>query len=229
MKDFKVSVRKLTDLKLLQEACSATFLGESQASLISLYKSEHSPVRTQLFWIVLENIPLYVSTHLIRHHVGSIPFQLTCRPDRKGGNPDVPSRLSDIKAQVIRLSESKDEQQSQGIVDSIVSELDWLGNNSDRETPVSLSLCINAQALIDIAKLRLCKCASKGTIQVFKAIKDKISFVDPDLAAMMVVKCVYRNGLCGEQRCCGYNSTPSFKQELNDYLSFFSDKQQGKQ
>lgn len=96
MKDFTVSVRKLTDLELLQEACATTFLGTSHATLISLYKSEHSPVRTQLFWISLKNIPLFISTHLIRHHVGSVPFQLTCRDDRNGGNPNLIDKIDAV-------------------------------------------------------------------------------------------------------------------------------------
>ena len=233
MKNFTVSVRKLTDLELLQEACATTFLGTSNASLISLYKSEHSPVRTQLFWISLKNIPLYISTHLLRHHVGSVPFQLTCRDDRKGGNPGLPDKLESIKERLNGLIENwsnggsfiRDYQQ---IADSISEELNWLKENSDRETPVNLALCINAQSLVDMAKLRLCTgCAASGTVTVFKAIKDKISQIDPDLASMMVRKCVYRNGLCGEQRCCGFNRTPAFEVELRGYVSHFTEKQKG--
>ena len=44
---------------------------------------------------------------------------------------------------------------------------------------------------------------------------------------MMVRKCVYRNGLCGEQRCCGFNHTAAFEAELQDYISHFSEKQKG--
>lgn len=233
MKDFIVSVRKLTDLELLQEACATTFLGTSHATLISLYKSEHSPVRTQLFWISLKNIPLYISTHLIRHHVGSIPFQLTCRDDRSGGNPGLPSKVDSI---VQRLSGLIDTWHKGGVfiskhqheIDSIYEELEWLKNNADRETPVNLSLCINAQSLIDMAKLRLCTgCASPGTVAVFQAIKDEISKIDPDLASVMVRKCVYRGGICGEQRCCGFNGTQKFSEELSQYLSKFNQKQKG--
>lgn len=232
MKDFTVSVRKLTDLELLQEACATTFLGSSHATLISLYKSEHSPVRTQLFWISLKNIPLYISTHLIRHHVGSVPFQLTCRDDRKGGNPDVPGKLDLLKEKLRNLIDNwhnggsfiSDYQQE---VDSIVEELDWLKENSDRETPVNLSLCINAQSLIDMAKLRLCMQASQGTREVFSEIKNQIAKIDPELASVMVRKCVYRNGLCGEMRCCGFNSTSAFETEAKGYASLFSKKQKG--
>lgn len=233
MKDFTVSVRKLTDVDLLQEACATTFLGTSHATLISLYKSEHSPVRTQMFWISLKNIPLYISTHLLRHHVGSVPFQLTCRNDRNGGNPDLPGK---IDLTIERLKGLIDIWHKGGTfinnhqseADAIYEELEWLKNNADRETPVNLSLCINAQSLIDMAKLRLCTgCASPGTVIVFQAIKDEISKIDPDLASVMVRKCVYRGGICGEPRCCGFNGTHKFREELSRYLSKFSQKQKG--
>jgi len=233
MKDFTVSVRKLTDLELLQEACATTFLGTSHATLISLYKSEHSPVRTQLFWISLKNIPLYISTHLIRHHVGSVPFQLTCRDDKNGGNPGLPGKIDSIIERLKSLVDTwhKDVEfvgNYQHEVDAIYSELEWLKNNADRETPVNLSLCINAQSLIDMSKLRLCTgCASPGTVIVFQAIKDEISKIDPDLASVMVRKCVYRGGICGEPRCCGFNGTQKFREELSRYLSNYSQKQKG--
>lgn len=232
MKSFTVSVRKLTDVELLREACSTTFLGTSHASLSQLYKSEHSPARTQMFWITLQNIPLYISTHLLRHHVGSVPFQLTCRDDRPGGNPGLPDKVDEIKSLMTELLEHFHKggiytgEQHAKLVE-IEYKLDWLKENTDRYTPVNLGLCINAQSLIDMSKLRLCKQAATETRQVFSAIKQEIAKIDPDLADMMVAKCVYRNGLCGEPRCCGFNSTPTFKKELREYTSHFSEKQKG--
>lgn len=231
MKDFTVSVRKLTDVELLQEACATTFLGVSHATLMTMYKSEHSPVRTQMFWISLKNIPLFISTHLIRHHVGSVPFQLTCRDDRNGGNPGLIEKVDSINEKLAMLL-SMINQSAYGtqeeIIRSIIKELNWLKENADRYTPVNLSLCINAQSLLDMAKLRLCTgCAAHETVTVFRAIKDEIAKIDPDLASMMVRKCVYRNGLCGEPRCCGFNHTSAFKAEFEDYVSHFSEKQRG--
>ena len=233
MKDFTVSVRRLTDEGLMREACESTFIGTSHVSLETIYKSEHSPVRTQLFWITLKNIPLFISTHLIRHHVGSVPFQLTCRDDRKGGNPGLIAKIADIRT---RLSNLIDDWSKGGSfigphaeeAESISEELNWLADNSDRYTPVNLSVLVNAQSLIDMAKLRLCSgTAHHETVEVFKAIKQKISEVDPALASMMVRKCVYRNGLCGEQRCCGFNHSSAFIVELQDYVSHFTEKQRG--
>lgn len=226
MKDFVVSVRKLTDADLMREACQMTFIGKSHQSLLSIYKTEHSPVRSQLFWVKFEGIPLYISTHLLRHHVGSVPFQLTCRSDRQGGNPGLIQKIDYIKQ---RLEETydMDEDGRNTVISEVVHDLTWLQENSDRYTPVNLGLLINAQSLIDMAKLRLCLQAAAETRKVFQALKDEVRKVDPDLADMMVRKCVYRGGLCGEARCCGFNHTMEFANELQKYATLFSSKQRG--
>jgi len=216
MKDFTVTVRKVTDEELMRSACEMTFLGKSSQSLLSIYKSEHSPVRTQMFWVELKNIPLASSTHILRHHVGSTPYQLSCRDDRNGGYNHFPDRITNIVEMI-----------NAGELENAIDELNWLKDNADRQTPVNLGLFLNAQSLIDMSKLRLCSQAHKETLTIFQALKAKIAEVDPSLASVMVRKCVYRGGICGEPRCCGFNSTEAFKKELGDYLSNFSDKQRG--
>ncbi|MBR6130851.1 MAG: FAD-dependent thymidylate synthase [Bacteroidales bacterium] len=216
MKDFTVTVRKVTDEELMRSACEMTFLGKSSQSLLSIYKSEHSPVRTQMFWVELKNIPLASSTHILRHHVGSTPYQLSCRDDRNGGYNHFPDRIGNIVEMI-----------NAGELENAIDELNWLKDNADRQTPVNLGLFLNAQSLIDMSKLRLCSQAHKETLTIFRALKAKIAEVDPSLAYVMVRKCVYRGGICGEPRCCGFNSTEAFKKELGDYLSNFSDKQRG--
>lgn len=231
MKEFRVSVRKLTDEELMREACECTFLGTSRQSLLSIYKSEHSPVRTQMFWIKLTNIPLFIATHLIRHHVGSTPFQLTCRDDRTGGNPNLIAKVDEIIEKLAMLQNMTNRTSysvQQDLIKTVIERCEWLKENADRYTPVNLGLCLNAQSLIDMAKLRLCSgCAHPETVRVFQAIKDEIGKVDPDLASVMVRKCVYRNGLCGEPRCCGYNCTEAFANELGAYHQNFSNRQIG--
>lgn len=226
MKDFVVSVKKLTDADLMREACQMTFIGKSHQSLLSIYKTEHSPVRSQLFWVKFEGIPLYISTHLLRHHVGSTPFQLTCRSDRQGGNPGLVQKIDYIKQRLEEVPEL-DGGGRNAVVCEVINDLTWLQENSDRYTPVNLGLLVNAQSLIDMAKLRLCLQAAKETRIVFQALKGEIRKVDPDLADMMVRKCVYRGGLCGEARCCGFNKTAEFANEMRSYASLFSEKQRG--
>ena len=230
MYDFSVTVKKLTDEELMRKACEMTFNGTSHQSLASIYKSEHSPARTQLFWIELKHIPLFISTHLLRHHVGSVPFQLSCRDDRNGGNISFPDRINKVKERINQAQEYSqigDWMTSNAQNEVAIAELDWLLDNADRQTPVNLGLLVNAQSLIDMAKLRLCNQAHENTIKVFKAIKKEIANCDPELASMMVPKCVYRGGLCGEPRCCGYNSTKKFQIELRQYADNFTKKQRG--
>lgn len=85
-----VTVEKLTDITLLREACDSTRQPGGAASTMSLrraYQCEHSPARTQLFKIVLEDVPVYVSTHFIRHAaVGQQHYARTFRSDRGGSD-----------------------------------------------------------------------------------------------------------------------------------------------
>ena len=46
--------------------------------------SEHSPIRAIDFLIFMKEIPLYVSTQIIRHHIGIEKWQGTNRTDRTG-------------------------------------------------------------------------------------------------------------------------------------------------
>lgn len=172
---------------------------------------EHSPLRTQLYWIKLSDIPLFCSTQLLRHHVGSQPFQLTCRTDRKGGNNHFKERIDAIATQI-----------SLGDYDNAFAQLDWLKENADRYTKVNLGLCINAQALINMAKERLCSDASSETRDIFKAIKAKIAEVEPELAPFLVPKCIYRGGICNGVAKCGFNKTETFKKQLDEYKELFT-------
>lgn len=221
--NFNVTVRKLTDRELMLSACESTFLGKSNQSLLSIYKSEHSPARTQLFWIDMKDIKLSCAQHIVRHHTGIEKFQLSMRSDRNGGKdqcPYIAERLSEILAVP---EEYRDEKETE----EMYSLLDELKYRAGRNALTNLSILVNAQSLIDMAKLRLCNMASPETIKVFSAIKEKINEIDPELASMMVRKCVYRNGLCGEPKCCGFTLTPTFHKEMVLYLENFTNKQQG--
>lgn len=71
----------------------------------------------------------------------------------------------------------------------------------DRYTPVHHTMKINAQALINLARRRLCAKASQETREVMWAIKEACP---PWLAPYMVAECIYRGGWCHELRCCGF-------------------------
>lgn len=214
----EISVKRLvlegsTPEEFAREVCEMTFLGKSKISLSTLFKSEHSPVRTQQYWITFKNLPLFISTHFIRHHVGSIPFQLTCRDDRKGGNVGLKEKLEMFGQQCSFLSSVPED------------ELEHLYNTIDRYTPVNLGIMVNAQSLIDMFKLRLCRQSHKETIWVAMKLKEQIAQVTPELAEYLVPKCIYRGGLCGEPMACGWNKTSAFDTQLKQYVSNFNDKQ----
>lgn len=73
----------------------------------------------------------------------------------------------------------------------------------DRNTPINHMMLVNAQALITMARKRICGKASLETRMVMRAIRDGISKIDPDLAKCMVPDCEYR-GDCYEFESCGY-------------------------
>ena len=160
----RIYIEKITNVDLMRRACKFTTHGQvdSQMSLDKIYRCEHSPLRTQMFWIEMMGIPSFVSVHLVRHHVGiEGHFVQTMRDDR--GAQEVANRL----------------------------------------TEVNHAMLINAQALINMARKRLCMKAHPETRLVFEHIKDCMKPVDPDLARYMVPECVYRGDVCHELRPCG--------------------------
>ena len=68
---------------------------------------------------------------------------------------------------------------------------------------VNHTMRINAQALINISRKRLCHQASKETTAIWKEVIKAVSEVEPELAAVCVPDCIYR-GCCNEMRPCGY-------------------------
>jgi hypothetical protein len=158
-----VTVEKLTDERLMQRACAITIDKDSKATLDSIYDCEHSPIRTQMFWIEMKNIPSFVSVHLVRHKFGVEHFVKSLREDRCGKGNEVETRNS----------------------------------------PVNHGMLINAQALINMARKRLCGKASKETLAVMAMIKEKVQEVDPVLAKYLVPECIYRGGVCHEPKSCG--------------------------
>ena len=76
---------------------------------------------------------------------------------------------------------------------------------------VNHTMILNAQALINMSRKRLCYKADSSTIALMKAIKKEISRFEPTLAIMMIKECIYR-GTCPEMDTCGYYK----KNELYD-------------
>lgn len=81
---------------------------------------------------------------------------------------------------------------------------------------VEMEIEANAQAMINMARKRLCSQASPETRAVMVAMKKEIEKKDPIVADVMVKECVYR-GYCPEMWSCGYDKTDKFKEEVEKY------------
>lgn len=80
-----------------------------------------------------------------------------------------------------------------------------------------MDMTANAQALINISRKRLCRCASKETREAWIQVKDAITEIDPVMASKMVPECIYR-GFCPEwMSSCGYSKTKKFEEDLHKY------------
>lgn len=80
---------------------------------------------------------------------------------------------------------------------------------------------INAQALIQISRVRLCNKAWHETVTAWKEILAEISKVDSVVPAWCVPSCVLR-GACPELECCGFVKSDKYKDWRKRYLSHFN-------
>ena len=156
----KITASILSDR--INEACSCTVDKNVKVQdLYRLYKSEHSPIRTKVFSVQMDNIPSFVSVHFARHKIGVEHYVKSLRDDRNGDGTE------------------------------------------DRNTPVNHLMIINAQALINMARKRLCGKSHRKTIDVMQAVKESIRDIDYALYRAMLVDCEYRRG-CWEFKSCGH-------------------------
>jgi thymidylate synthase ThyX len=80
-----------------------------------------------------------------------------------------------------------------------------------------MDMACNAQAFINLSRVRLCSCASKETREAWKLVIEFLREVDPILAEKCVPNCIYR-GRCPEgDKTCGYDMTQAFRDRLEEY------------
>jgi hypothetical protein len=75
---------------------------------------------------------------------------------------------------------------------------------------------VNAQAVINISRRRLCKGASIETQEAWGAFVDSIKDKEPELYNVSVPDCIYR-GWCYEFKSCGFHKTDTYKKRLEEY------------
>lgn len=140
--------------------------------------AEHSPIRLVEYDVTFEDIKQWVTTHLVRHFIGFIPFVHSQREDRR------------------KLEVPRDE-----LPQGALNDMDF---------------SVNAQAMINISRKRLCNKASPETRDAWEKVVKAIGEIDPIMAEKCVPNCVYR-GFCPEMESCGFVNSPKFKEALEKY------------
>lgn len=79
-----------------------------------------------------------------------------------------------------------------------------------------MDFSVNAQAMINISRKRLCSKASPETRDAWQKVVNAIGEIDPIMAEKCVPNCVYR-GFCPEMETCGFVNSPKFKEALEKY------------
>lgn len=90
-----------------------------------------------------------------------------------------------------------------------------------RMTPTDISFIINAEAIINMSRKRLCAKASAETRQIWESVLMEVAKVDPDLVKFCVKPCVEHCGICREHKPCGYNKSDKGKNEIENYKKLF--------
>lgn len=140
--------------------------------------AEHSPIRLVEYDVTFKDIKQWVTTHLVRHWLGFIPFVHSQREDRR------------------KLEVPRDE-----LPQGALNDMDF---------------SVNAQAMINISRKRLCNKASPETRDAWQKVVNAIGEIDPIMAEKCVPNCVYR-GFCPEMESCGFVNSPKFKEALEKY------------
>jgi thymidylate synthase ThyX len=95
-------------------------------------------------------------------------------------------------------------------------------NELKQDSKVILNAQLNAQSIINVSRVRLCKKASKETTDAWVSMLEELKKIEPLLYSVCIPNCIYKNGLCPENKnCCGYNKTQHFKDCLKNYKKLF--------
>lgn len=218
-----IKVRKLTGVELLHEANSFTTNKESKMPLQTAYRLKHSPIRTQIFWIEMRDIPLFVASQLVRSHVGIQCFQLSKRTDR--GGEDFREECEEIASMAGTIFPTdgysfEEEYQHRATTADAIR---LLPRQFDRYAPTDIAMLINAEAIMNMSAKRLCAKASKETREIWQKTLELIEEVDPDLVKFCKKPCVL-SGVCRESKSCGYMASESYLTERRLYKNLFKPK-----
>ena len=88
-----------------------------------------------------------------------------------------------------------------------------------QDAPVLMRAQINAQALINGSRVRLCRIASKETQEAWRTMLHEVGKIDSALEFLCVPNCIYR-GFCPEAETCGYYKTVTYETLLKEYKAY---------
>jgi len=173
----KVSFERLTEPSMMLAAMRTTqgkdMFKKKDPELETYYKmllSEHSTSRVMKYRVYIEDIPYYVSTHLVRHSIGVDHYVLSQRDD--DGTMEITERDSYPQGKLLNM-----------VMD------------------------LNAQAMISIARKRLCHNAHKTAQDVIKKLKCSLRYdgdeYDRVLGNLLMRPCSWFMGYCSEPKGCG--------------------------
>lgn len=89
-------------------------------------------------------------------------------------------------------------------------------NAKRQDAPVEHECDADVQAVINMARKRLCNQASVETRAAFQQVVEEIRKADPIIADVLVPECIYR-GFCPEFNCCGYVKSAEYAERLTAY------------
>ena len=88
-----------------------------------------------------------------------------------------------------------------------------------QDSPVTHKCVANAQAIINISKVRMCHKSTKETRDAWILFLEELFKYSYELAQLCAANCIYRNGICPEFESCGYNKTAIYKKQQEAYLN----------
>ena len=100
------------------------------------------------------------------------------------------------------------------------------GNMKPREEqlkadPVNMRLLLNAQEIINISRVRLCKKAETETRLWWKLAMTALERIEPLLVMACAPNCIYR-GFCTEMKSCGFAASGDFRMVRSIYEGLFT-------
>lgn len=212
-----IGVRRVTPSDLWRECAGYTTGRDCKMSWSKMLSLGHSPIRASIYFVEMRDIPLFCASQFVRSNVGVQFFQLSRRTDR--GGEDF-REVCDELAKEVELNSLLSESEQREAEDQIAAEIRSLSERFDRYTPVDLACVINAEAIINMSRKRMCSKASSETREIWGKVVEEVRKCDPDLANHCVKPCVYC-GFCRESKPCGFMKTDAYEKQREDYLKLF--------